>query len=339
MCAFVCPCAGCGNQYKSLATLCNHFDRRHPREQSFRNQIAEARDRQKDAKYRAKVQSKAIVVNGLNYQAFKSAKFAEMKATNPEMTFGDAMKAISAMWRDAKTGNPTETPATSVATDTEPETESETETETETETEPETETETETETEMEAETETETERLPFSSWMDSVADSIAEMMIEQSVEELKGEPAIESPEPEALPIPTGLLSRITKPTIEHVEIDDDFKPYNMSLIECCKDWKQGGFVHAYRVVFSADELTIRKSGKPNVPYTMEKFGQLPKPCTLGQVKRELETVFDAMCDAWCDYTGAEDFEPTDSELFDDMTEYEDVADDLVNENTIEAFLG
>lgn len=57
-------------------------------------------------------------------------------------------------------------------------------------------------------------QLPFSFWVDSVADSIAEMMIEQAVEEMEAEQMIESPEPEMLPIPMGLISRIVKPVIE-----------------------------------------------------------------------------------------------------------------------------
>lgn len=401
--AFVCPCDGCRCSYKSLATLNNHFNRKHPRDDKPVS-IVDDMLRQSDAKYQAKIDAKAIVVNGLNYQAFKKAKFAELPA---EMTFADKNKAISAMWKEAKEGK---TPAVTVVTK------------------PVTQPEPVIETVTQPETFEETfDRL----FKDATFEDLKHLLMSDVV--------VSSPAPEELPMPSFIVSKTEtvteEPTIETIEerikatakyiretcneydtvstdtdrqrlwklvklaeeeydgyckqrndlmyqlyaersgiddniekktvtddepvteeptnepteepkedtwwnkTDDDVKTYDADLVECCKMWHCGGFTRAYRLVISPDELIIAESKEPKAPYMMHTLGDRPQICSLPEVKAKLENVWDAMCDAWCDYTNAEDFDHTDKDLFDDMTNYEDVADDLVNEETISGFFG
>lgn len=377
---FVCPCDGCSCTYKSLKTLNNHFNNKHPRNDK---PVAIVNDmhRQSDAKYKAKIDAKAIVVDGLNYQAFKSAKWAELPA---EMSFGDKNKAISAMWKEAKTGKtPAETVVTEPETQPEPVIEPVVDIATK-------EIEWRDEKGKWKETiawchngcccfsldkddpcchedvhcENEAKHIPLCDWVITAIRRIAEEMDVESIGDLhinpdQAEKAIELIK-SMITTPKPIETVTEEPTIEPVietdetteepteepkedtwwdKTDDDVKTYDADLVECCKMWHCGGFARAYRLVLSPDELIIAESKETKAPYMMHTLGDRPQICSLPEVKTKLEIVWDAMCDAWCDYTNAEDFNPTDRDLFDDMIDYEDVADDLVNDETISGFFG
>ena len=162
---FHCPCEGCDRKFKGLTTLSNHFNKAHPRADKPPS-IYDTIIRQAKAKTKAKIAKKAINVNGTDYQSFKSAKWAEIKASNPTMSFEDINKTVSQLWKEAKAAaKPIPTKSASPKPKSEPVTVSE----------------------VKPEPVKPTPK-PFSFWVDAVADCIADMMIEQAVAEMEAEP-------------------------------------------------------------------------------------------------------------------------------------------------------
>lgn len=346
---YTCPCEGCSCTYKSLKTLNNHFNRKHPSADKPVS-IVDTMHRQADAKVQAKIDAKTIIVNGMNFQEFKKAKFAELPAT---MSFGDKNKAVCAMWKDAKEGKPVEILSITktvnvpiIKPDTKP--------------------------------------VPLTNWVITAIRRIAEEMDVDSIEDLlinpdQAEMAVDiikcmiqtpkpKPEPEPEPEPEEVVEWIDNPvsepeTIETVTeepteetstVDDDDEtadvPYDAKLVDCCKTWRTGGMAKAYKLINAFFTIKPNKkdkklteddagTGRVAKPYIVQPTDRKARPASLSEVKELMENIFDILCDEWFDYTRSDDYnEETDAELFDDQVEWMDFCHEAITEETVKLMM-
>ena len=128
------------------------------------------------------------------------------------------------------------------------------------------------------------------------------------------------------------------------ECDDDESvvcSYDAELVACCKAWRCGGFVKAYRLLndgkYSFKCQKQNKEGEPTRIYTVSKDGEPRKPTTLVDIKDALEHTFNELCYAWEDYKESNDYQEDECDFDDDM-EWLDVCSQLVNADTIEMFM-
>lgn len=149
--------------------------------------------------------------------------------------------------------------------------------------------------------------LPIPSFVSAVQfseDLIPTDLLTESEPELNIEAEIESEtetEPETEPFATK---------------SDTSCDYDAYLIECCRTIHDGGFVKAYRMLKRGDA-----SYAVNPKYD------------LTDTKDHLELVFNALCDAWFDYTRSDDYDDAHDGMFDDQADWLDVCGLLItNEN-------
>jgi hypothetical protein len=148
-------------------------------------------------------------------------------------------------------------------------------------------------------------------------------------------PCSVSPDPSMLPIPSFVQSSMdlidadilteneTEVNID-VEIETETKPtcdYDQELIECCLTMHEGGFMKAYRMLKRGDAS----------------YAVNPKD-DLMDTKDHLELVFNALCDAWFDYTRCDNYDDTHDGMFNDEADWLDVCGLLItNENKKEFY--
>ena len=96
-------------------------------------------------------------------------------------------------------------------------------------------------------------------------------------------------------------------TTDDTTTDDVTCDYNKYLVDCCLTMHDGGFVKAYKVLKRGD---VSYAVNPNA--------------SLYDTKEQLENVFNALCDAWLDYTRSDEFDDTHADMFDDDADWLDV---------------
>ena len=136
--------------------------------------------------------------------------------------------------------------------------------------------------------------------------------------------------------------------------------YDADMVECCKTWKDGGFVQAFRIMQSnpdkydnqinyrykcdlvkVTEAHKKKNDTPLYTKTYKKVDKNGKEVNIhfSQIKDEGEYVFNALCDAWYDFKRSDDYdEDIHGDLFDDDTDYVDVMGECVNARNIDQFM-
>lgn len=113
--------------------------------------------------------------------------------------------------------------------------------------------------------------------------------------------------------------------------------YDEYLVECCKTWRDGGFVKAYRH-WNKGKFSLHCNNKR--AYTISIEGTRKRPITLAGIRDELEDLWIEMCDAWFDFSRTNDFwdNQDDDYDFDDEIDWLDVSHTLVNTDTIDSFI-
>lgn len=334
---YICPRDGCYCTFKSLKTLNNHFNLKHPRGDKP-VWIVEGIDRQADKKYEATKANKRQLntVAGISWLEFKTQKWAEVKTANPGMKFGDVNKQISTMWKEFKAANTTEINIVTIPL-VEPTVE-----------------EPKKPIKMSAE--------DFASWVSNVTDYFAQSGVEVEMSHVDGGVSakvvetVETTETDEVEVETTETDETADETTETAdetgyETDEttyDVKAdYDEVLVECCKTWLDGGFVKAYRKMQGELDMVLEKSGKTTKKVIegtfvnsllMHRHGKKTK-VTIGDVLTELEEVFVSLCDAWYDYCRSEDFNECDAYLFDDDARWCDISYKVFNDETMSHFLG
>jgi hypothetical protein len=149
--------------------------------------------------------------------------------------------------------------------------------------------------------------------------------------------------------------------------EEEYIPcYDADIVECCKTWTDGGFVQAFRMMQSnpekyddrithrykcdlvqVTEPTIRKKKKTDeadAPMYKKTYKKIYRngetvDISFGQLKEELEDVFNCMCDAWFDFKRSDDYNDNiHDDIFDDEVEYSDVMGECVNADNIKEFM-
>jgi hypothetical protein len=123
-----------------------------------------------------------------------------------------------------------------------------------------------------------------------------------------------------------------------IETSDDCDiQYDEYLVECCKAWRDGGFVKGYRH-WNKGKYSFKCINKNDTRiYTVSVDGTRKTPITLAGIRDELEDLWVDMCDAWYDYSRTNDFQDDECD-FDDETDWLDVSHTLINADTIESFM-
>ena len=131
--------------------------------------------------------------------------------------------------------------------------------------------------------------------------------------------------------------------------DDDTKPYNAELVECCKTWQDGGFVKAFRILNDDRQcfeqklsFKCKRNNKDDGvirTYTLSVDGKRPQPMSLATIREKLEDYFLLLCDAWYDYKVSKDYDyDNDSMLFSEEWDWLDVGLQFVHCDNIEEFM-
>jgi hypothetical protein len=311
-----CPREGCKCSYKGLATLNSHFNDKHPNG-AKPVWIAETHDRLTSAKYNSIKVKKATsnAVPNANYQDFKSAQFKAIKAETPTMKFGDIMKAISVRWAEVKSkanvAKSAVKSAETVSADAVP-----------------------------------TPNTPDGVSQPSFTLEEEECIINEFLNKFVNTATQCDYEADALPTEANKCDDANDSDDDANESDDDGEAdieYDTSLVECCKAWRCGGFVKAYRLL-NDGKYSFKSSqgkneeGKPSRTYTVSIDGEKRTATTLADIREVLEDTYMAMCDAYYDYSRSADYVEDDECDFDDEVDWIDVGYELVNADTIDAFL-
>lgn len=147
--------------------------------------------------------------------------------------------------------------------------------------------------------------LPMPSFV-QVVQSSDELTIDDMLTEMIDELNIDATETETEPIETE-----TEPECD----------YDRGMIECCFKMYEGGFVKAYRMLKRRD-----------VSYAVNPYDDLT------DTKDHLELVFNALCDAWYDFSRSDDFDAdTHADMFDDDADWLDVCGLLITHENIKEF--
>lgn len=312
-------CGHCDCAYKGLKYLINHIQAKHPKVDTSDMTDQYMRQAYKNRQAVVKA-SKPIKHNadGMTYKEFMKVKSAELKETMPELTKqSDRMKVIGQLWKASKESNPSQEPIQ------EPIQEPVATVEPIISPEPQTipipinlikriqtakvvddtidELITDTDYYIKAVTEMQDEKPTetIAELIDTTDDKADDNAIEDCIDEM--------------------MDYVAEDAFYDDKVDIDI---DEELIECCATIHRGGFVRAYRILLDREEIEPLDKDKIN------EDDELPYG--------DLEDVYNAMCDAWCDYRRTVDY-TKERHVFNDEACWRAVRSMYVNRDTIHDF--
>lgn len=107
---------------------------------------------------------------------------------------------------------------------------------------------------------------------------------------------------------------------------------DMELVECCKTLHQGGFSKAFHKLNDASQFQLMSVGDGAV---FACKGNTQARMTIQEVQRHMEDTWIELCNVWCDFERSDMY---DGSSFDDSADWEDIKNDIVNEDTIISFI-